>query len=38
MAKVLDYEIVVCEFKLQSHNYVQFRTITLDEVMNPLIL
>ena len=38
MVKVMDSEIVVSEFELQSRNYVHFRTNTLGKVMNPLIL
>ena len=30
-------DLVVREFKFQSHNYVQFRTITLGKGMNDLI-
>ena len=37
MVKVLDSEIVVSEFKLQSRYYVHFRTNTLGQSMNPLI-
>ena len=38
MVKVLDYGIVVSEFKLQSHYYIHFWTNTLGKGMNPLIL
>ena len=34
---VLDYYIVVGEFKLQLRYYVHFRTYTLRKGMNPLI-
>ena len=36
-ANVLDCNIVVREFDLQSHYYVYFRTNTLGKDMNPLI-
>ena len=35
---LLDCDIVVCEFELQSCNYVHFRTDTLEKRMKPLIL
>ena len=38
MVKVIDFEIVVNEFELQSHYYVHFWTNTLGKGMNPLIL
>ena len=38
MVKVMDYEIVVNEFVLQSRYYVHFQTNTLGKGMNPLIL
>ena len=38
MVKVMDCRIVVSEFKLQSHYYVHFLTITLKKGMNPLVL
>ena len=38
MVNVLDCEIVVREFELQSHYYVHFRANTLGKGMNPLIL
>ena len=37
MVKVQDSGIVVREFELQSHHYVQFRTNALRKGMNPLI-
>ena len=36
MANVLDFDIVVCEFELQSSYYVYFQTNTFGEGMNPL--
>ena len=36
-ANVLDYEIVVSEFKLQSCYYIHFQTNTLGKGMNMLI-
>ena len=38
MVKAMDCGIVVSEFVLQSRYYVHFRTNTLGEGMNPLIL
>ena len=38
MVKVMDYEIVVSKFVLQSHYYVYFRANTLGKGMNPFIL
>ena len=38
MVKVLDCEIVVSEFELQSRYNVHFRTNTLGKGMEPLIL
>ena len=38
MVKVMDYGIVVSEFKLQSRHYVHFRANSLEKGMNPLIL
>ena len=38
MVKVMDCEIVVSEFVLQSRYYVYIRAITLGKDMNPLIL
>ena len=38
MANVLDCDREVSEFELQSHNYVHFRTNTLDKGMNHIIL
>ena len=35
---VLNSDIVINKFELQSSYYVQFRTNTLGEGMNPLIL
>ena len=37
MANVLDCDIVVCEFELQSRYYVHFRIYTLGKGMNPFI-
>ena len=37
VAKVLNYDIVVCEFKLQSCDYVHFWINTLRKAMHPLI-
>ena len=37
VAKVLDYDVVVSEFKLQSHYNVPFRTNTQEKGMKPLI-
>ena len=37
VANVLDCNIVVSEFELQSRYYVHFRTIVLGKVMNSLI-
>ena len=37
VAKVLDCDIIVNEFELQSHYYVHFRTNTVEKGMNPLI-
>ena len=37
MAYVLDCKIVVCEFELQSHDYVPFQTIILGKGMNSVI-
>ena len=36
VAKVLGYDIIVCEFELQSRYYIQ--TNTLKVGMNPLII
>ena len=33
---MLDYDIVVSEFKLQSHYYIYFQIITFLKGMNPL--
>ena len=38
MVEVLDCEIVVSEFELQSCSYVHFRINNLEKGMNPLIL
>ena len=38
MVKAMDYRIVVSEFVLQSRFYVHFRTNTLGEGMNPIII
>ena len=38
MVKAMDYGIVVSEFEIQSRYYVHFRTNTLGEGINPLIL
>ncbi len=38
VANLLDCDIVVSEFKLQSCYYIHFRTNTLGKGMNPLIL
>ena len=38
MVKVMDSEILVSEFELQSCYYVHFQTNTLGKGMNPLIL
>ena len=35
MVKVMDCEIVVSEFELQSRYYIHFRTNTLRKGMNP---
>ena len=37
MVKALDSRIVVSEFELHSHYYINFRTNTLGKGMNPLI-
>ena len=37
VANVLDSDIVVSEFELQSRYYVQFRINTLGKCMNPFI-
>ena len=37
VADVLNCDIVVNEFELQSHYYIQFQTNTLAKGMNPLI-
>ena len=37
MAKVLDCDIVVSDFELQSRYYVHYQTITLGKGMNALI-
>ena len=37
LAKVVDCETVVCEFEFQSHNFVHFRTNTLDKGITPFI-
>ena len=34
---VLDCDIVIKEFELQSRNYVHFRTYTLRKAMNPFL-
>ena len=34
---MMDYDIIVSEFELQSHYYVHFRTNTLGKEMNILI-
>ena len=38
MVKAMDCGIVVSEFELQSHYYVNFRANTLGKGMNPIIL
>ena len=38
LANMLDYDIVVSEFELQSHCYIHFQTNTLGKGMNTLIL
>ena len=38
MVNVIDYEIVVSEFELQSRYYVRFWTNIIGKGMNPLIL
>ena len=38
MVKAIDYGIVVSEFKLQSHYYIQFQTKILGKGMIPPIL
>ena len=38
MVKAMDCGIIVNEFELQSHYYVRFRTKTLEQGMNSLIL
>ena len=35
MVKVMDSEIVVSEFELQSHYHIHFRTNTLGKDVNP---
>ena len=37
VANVLDYDIIVNEFKIQSYNYAYFQTNTLGKGMNSLI-
>ena len=37
MANMLNSDIIVCEFKLQSHNYVHFQTDNLEKGMNLLV-
>ena len=37
VANMLDYDIVVSDFELQSRYYVHFRTNTLEKGMNPFI-
>ena len=36
VANVLGYSIVVCEFKLQLHDYVHFQTNNLGKCLVPL--
>ena len=38
MVKAMDFGIVVCEFVLQSRNYIHFRANTLGKGMNPVLL
>ena len=38
VVKVMDCEIIVSEFVLQSHYYVHFQANTLGKGMKPLIL
>ena len=38
VAKLLDYNIAVSDFELQSFYYIHFRTNTLGKGMNSLIL
>ena len=38
MDKMMDYEIVLSKFELESRYYVQFRANTLEKGMNPLVL
>ena len=38
VANVLEYEIVVCEFKIQSSYIVYVQTNTIKKGMNPLII
>ena len=37
VANILDYDIVVCEFKLQLRYYFHFRTNTFEKGMNSFI-
>ena len=38
MVKVLDCDVIVCEFELQTRYNVHFRTDTLEKVLNSVIL
>ena len=37
VANLLDYDIIVSKFELQSSQYIHFRTNTLGSILNPLI-